>query len=40
MTLTGAVNIHTIDERIRMDEHMNVVRFYYDFVRNFDKADI
>lgn len=36
----GGVNIHTIDERINMTTHMEVVRFYYDFVRNFDSSDV
>lgn len=36
----GSINIHTIDERILMSEHMSIVKFYYNFVRNFDKVDI
>ncbi|KAK7413871.1 hypothetical protein QQX98_007288 [Neonectria punicea] len=36
----GSENIHTIDERVRMDSHMEMVRFYYDLVRNFDGAEV
>ncbi|KAI5463667.1 hypothetical protein BGZ63DRAFT_422993 [Mariannaea sp. PMI_226] len=36
----GDENIHTVDERIRMDSHLNMVKFYYDLVRNFDAADV
>lgn len=36
----GSYNIHTIDERVNMTVHMELVRFYYDFVRNFDAADV
>ncbi|KAG6007304.1 hypothetical protein E4U21_006114 [Claviceps maximensis] len=32
--------IHTVDERIRMVDHMGMLRFYYDLVRNFDAADV
>ncbi|KAF4455516.1 hypothetical protein F53441_2178 [Fusarium austroafricanum] len=35
----GSENIHTIDERIRMDSHMDIVKFYYDLIRNIDAAD-
>jgi Gly-Xaa carboxypeptidase len=34
----GSLNGHTIDERVDMNVHMELVRFYYDFVRNFDAA--
>ncbi|POS74662.1 peptidase family M20/M25/M40 [Diaporthe helianthi] len=34
----GTLNGHTIDERVDMNVHMELVRFYYDFVRNFDAA--
>ncbi|KAK0391480.1 hypothetical protein NLU13_0981 [Sarocladium strictum] len=37
--ITGMENIHTINERVRMDDHMEMVRFYYDFVRNCDASD-
>lgn len=33
-------NIHAVDERLRFQDHMNVVRFYYDYIRNFDAADV
>ncbi|KAF4126985.1 hypothetical protein GMORB2_0723, partial [Geosmithia morbida] len=35
-----ALNIHTVDERVRMDGHIGMVKFYYNFVRTFDQADI
>jgi Gly-Xaa carboxypeptidase len=38
--LGASLNIHTIDERVRMADHVNMVKFYYDFVRNFDRADL
>jgi Gly-Xaa carboxypeptidase len=31
-------NIHTIDEHSRVDGHIEMLKFYYDFVRNFDAA--
>lgn len=34
----GSENGHTINERVNMTVHMELVRFYYDFVRNFDAA--
>lgn len=34
----GSENGHTIDERVNMTVHMELVAFYYDFVRNFDAA--
>ncbi|KAM0207231.1 hypothetical protein ACHAQI_007718 [Fusarium lateritium] len=36
----GSENIHTVDERIRIDSHIDIVKFYYDLIRNFDVADI
>lgn len=36
----GSDGMHTIDERVNMTVHMELVRFYYDFVRNFDAADV
>ncbi|KAL4964911.1 M20 family metallopeptidase [Aspergillus stella-maris] len=33
-------NIHTVDERVSIQDHLNAVRFYYDFIRNFDAANI
>ncbi|RSL53390.1 hypothetical protein CEP54_010404 [Fusarium duplospermum] len=37
MSLRSFGNIHTINDRLLMSEHVDMVRFYYDFVRNFDK---
>ncbi|KAM3502403.1 hypothetical protein MY10362_004877 [Beauveria mimosiformis] len=40
-TAPGAVkNIHTIDERVDMHEHMKMLPFYYDLIRNFDGAEL
>lgn len=36
----GSENAHTIDERVNMTVHMELVRFYYDFVRNFEASDV
>ncbi|KAJ5907386.1 carboxypeptidase S [Penicillium taxi] len=36
----GLDNIHTVDEHISIFDHLNAVRFYYDFIRNFDAADV
>lgn len=36
----GNTNAHTIDERVDMTVHMELVRFYYEFVRNFDAVDV
>ncbi|PKK49133.1 hypothetical protein CI102_5562 [Trichoderma harzianum] len=33
-------NIHGVNEKLLMSEHVNMVKFYYDFIRNFDQADI
>jgi Gly-Xaa carboxypeptidase len=30
------LNAHTIDERVDMNIHLEIVRFYYDLIRNFD----
>jgi Gly-Xaa carboxypeptidase len=35
----ASINIHTVDERIDMFSHMEVVQFYYDLIRNFDASD-
>ncbi|KAL6912880.1 hypothetical protein ACHAPO_007615 [Fusarium lateritium] len=35
----GSENIHTVDERIRIDSHIDIVKFYYDLIRNFDTAE-
>ncbi|KAL6817268.1 carboxypeptidase S [Trichoderma sp. SZMC 28015] len=31
-------NIHTIDEHAKVDGHIEMLKFYYNFVRNFDAA--
>ncbi|KAI0206216.1 peptidase family M20/M25/M40 [Astrocystis sublimbata] len=35
-----AINPHTIDERVKMEDHLAVVRFYYDLIRNFDASKV
>ncbi|KAI0444759.1 peptidase family M20/M25/M40 [Xylaria telfairii] len=32
----NSLNIHAVDERIDMENHLEIVRFYYDLIRNFD----
>ncbi|KAJ6009374.1 hypothetical protein N7522_004390 [Penicillium canescens] len=32
----GALNIHTVDERIRLDVHLEGMMLYYDLIRSFD----
>ncbi|KAF4449041.1 hypothetical protein F53441_7691 [Fusarium austroafricanum] len=39
-SLKSFSNIHGINERLLMSEHLNMAKFYYDFIRNFDQADI
>ncbi|KAI0442958.1 hypothetical protein F4803DRAFT_517419 [Xylaria telfairii] len=39
-SLKSFSNIHTINERLLMKDHINMAKFYYDFIRNFDQADI
>ncbi|KAK2021752.1 peptidase family M20/M25/M40 [Colletotrichum zoysiae] len=36
----ATINAHTIDERIKISAHMEILSFYYDLIRNFDAADI
>ncbi|KAL4806164.1 hypothetical protein BDV18DRAFT_160233 [Aspergillus unguis] len=36
----GLDNIHTVDERVSIHDHLRAVRLYYDFIRNFDAADL
>ncbi|KAI9158143.1 carboxypeptidase [Paramyrothecium foliicola] len=36
----ASLNIHTVDERVLMSDHLVMVQFYYDFIRNLDIADI
>ncbi|KAI0813574.1 hypothetical protein GGR55DRAFT_676506 [Xylaria sp. FL0064] len=38
-SLKSFSNIHTINERLLMSEHLDMARFYYDFIRNFNQAD-
>ncbi|KAI0551309.1 hypothetical protein F4679DRAFT_539968 [Xylaria curta] len=33
-------NIHTVNEKLLMSEHVDMARFYYDFIRNFEQADL
>ncbi|KKP05777.1 hypothetical protein THAR02_02151 [Trichoderma harzianum] len=39
-SLRSFSNIHSVNEKLLMTEHVNMVKFYYDFIRNFDQADI
>ncbi|KAG7428833.1 putative carboxypeptidase [Fusarium oxysporum f. sp. raphani] len=39
-SLKSFSNIHGVNERLLMSEQMNMAKFYYDFIRNFDKADV
>ncbi|KAI0967311.1 hypothetical protein F4678DRAFT_465562 [Xylaria arbuscula] len=39
-SLASFGNIHTINERILLSEHLKMARFYYDFIRNFDQTDL
>ncbi|KAI0526734.1 hypothetical protein F5B22DRAFT_175809 [Xylaria bambusicola] len=39
-SLASFGNIHTINERVQLGELSNMAKFYYDFIRNFDQADI
>ncbi|TPX12649.1 uncharacterized protein E0L32_000826 [Thyridium curvatum] len=39
-SLKSFSNIHTFNERLLMSEHVNMAKFYYDFIRNFDQADL
>lgn len=36
----ATINAHTIDERIKISAHMEILRFYYDLIRNFDAAKV
>ncbi|KAI8629143.1 peptidase family M20/M25/M40 [Xylariaceae sp. FL1651] len=33
-----ALNGHTVDERVDMETHLEIVSFYYDLIRNFDSS--
>ncbi|KAF9771226.1 hypothetical protein IL306_011144 [Fusarium sp. DS 682] len=39
-SLKSFSNIHGVNERLWMSEQMNMAKFYYDFIRNFDKANV
>ncbi|KAF5597918.1 CPS1-Gly-X carboxypeptidase YSCS precursor [Fusarium pseudocircinatum] len=39
-SLKSFSNIHGVNERLLMSEQMNMAKFYYDFIRNFDKANV
>ncbi|KAF3072711.1 hypothetical protein CFAM422_005060 [Trichoderma lentiforme] len=39
-SLKSFSNIHGVNERLLMSEHVNMAKFYYDFIRNCDQADI
>ncbi|KAM0546459.1 hypothetical protein ACHAPJ_010815 [Fusarium lateritium] len=32
-------NLHTIDERVGVDDYIKMIEFYYNFIRNFDTQD-
>ncbi|KAI1151609.1 peptidase family M20/M25/M40 [Nemania diffusa] len=34
------LNIHTVDERVDMENHMEILSFYYDLIRNFDASKV
>ncbi|TEA19668.1 putative carboxypeptidase [Colletotrichum sidae] len=36
----ASLNAHTIDERIKISAHLEILSFYYDLIRNFDAADV
>jgi Gly-Xaa carboxypeptidase len=33
-----ALNGHTVDEKVDMENHLEIVSFYYDLIRNFDAS--
>ncbi|KAI0404471.1 peptidase family M20/M25/M40 [Xylaria palmicola] len=35
-----ALNGHTVDERVDMESHLEMARFYYDLIRNFDTSKV
>ncbi|KAL7928304.1 carboxypeptidase S [Trichoderma chlorosporum] len=39
-SLKSFSNIHSVNEKLLMSEHVNMAKFYYDFIRNFDQANI
>ena len=38
-TRKSIAHVHDVDERIAMGVQLNMAKFYYDFIRNFDQAD-
>ncbi|KAI0193474.1 hypothetical protein F4808DRAFT_359176 [Astrocystis sublimbata] len=38
-SLSSFDNIYTVNERLLMREQLNMAKFYYDFIRNYDQAD-
>ncbi|KAK7747428.1 hypothetical protein SLS53_001683 [Cytospora paraplurivora] len=36
----GIENAHTINERVNITVHLELVKFYYDLLRNFDASDV
>ncbi|PTB62737.1 carboxypeptidase S [Trichoderma citrinoviride] len=39
-SLKSFSNIHGVNEKLLMSEHVNMAKFYYDFIRNYDQADV
>ncbi|KAF4956488.1 hypothetical protein FSARC_11550 [Fusarium sarcochroum] len=39
-SLKSFSNIHTVNERLLMSEQLNMAKFYYDYIRNFDQAKL
>ncbi|OTA00286.1 hypothetical protein A9Z42_0075910 [Trichoderma parareesei] len=39
-SLKSFSNIYGVNEKLLITEHVNMVKFYYDFIRNFDQADL
>ncbi|CAK7567683.1 MAG: hypothetical protein SEPTF4163_005651 [Sporothrix epigloea] len=40
LRMATAQNMHAIDEALNMEGHLEVARFYYNLVRNFDASDV
>lgn len=36
----GGVLKACVNEKLLISEHIDMTRFYYDFIRNFDQADL
>ncbi|KAH6891521.1 hypothetical protein B0T10DRAFT_485409 [Thelonectria olida] len=39
-SLKSFSNLNTVNERLLMSEHLNMGKFYYDFIRNFNQANL